>query len=437
MKSLFGALALVTLAACSATQTDTPRLAPQPGETANIYNLEVDVTPASKHIAVRGTIEIVADAPAAEAAFMLNDGVLIERFEPNVPASIEQESGIMLGTYEMPNTQRITLRFVEPLEAGQRVSIDVVYAGYIRDESIEWGRGLISEDWVELSLGTLWYPFWRDESELRSRIAVRVPDDFRVIGPGQVERDGEGRWIVDPGKPILGRITFAASPAYTVTSRQVTDAMRADLYTLGDEPRAGALLDRASDTYRYYTALLGEPRVSPSTLTMLHANEEVGVTRPQMAYATGGDYFTIGTGSAEEQAFLIAHEVAHFWWISGAAGTPDEFMTESIAEFVALRYGQTVWGDDWLTAKLDRASRISESIDGSILDEGDFEGRETLLYFRGPLVLWALQRRIGTEAMDALLIEAHAEDVSELATFMATLSAREGSEVASWFERQL
>ncbi|MBH5322178.1 M1 aminopeptidase family protein [Aurantiacibacter sediminis] len=404
---------------------------------ANLYDLEVDVTPVSKHLAVRGTIEIVADGPTTEAAFMLNNGLEIERFEPSVPATMSREGAIVLGTYEMPNTQRVTLRFAQPLQAGQRVTIDLAYAGFIRDDSIEWGRGLISEDWTELSLGTLWYPYWRDENRLRSRISVQVPDGYRVIGPGEIERDANGRWIVDPGKPILGRITFAASPRYTITARQLAPGLEARLHTLGSEPRADEMLARARDAYAYYTNLIGPPRGARDEVKIIYANPDIGVTRSRMAYATGGDYFFIGVAPPQEQDFTIAHELAHFWWISGAAGTPDEFMTESLAEYVAQRYAQTVWGDEWLGEKFEQMQRVSGSIEGSMRDEGEFDGRETLLYFRGPLILWDLHRRIGTEAMDALLVRSHAEDISELQGFIDLIEDREGAEVARWFEQRL
>lgn len=437
MRLIFVLLSAVALSACTTTDIQPVAADARPNDLANSYDLEVDVTPASKHIAVRGTIELMVDEPTTQAAFMLNDGLEIETFRPDIPATMQRERGIAVGTYEMPNTQRITLEFANPLTTGQRVTIDVAYSGYIRDGSIEWGRGIISEDWTELSLGTLWYPFWRDESLMRSRIAVRVPDGYQVLGPGNVERDHDGRWIVAPEQPILGRITFATSPNYTVTSRTLAPGFEARLHTLGNEPRAADILSGAEDVYRYYSNLMGPPRVRSPELTMILGNEDIGIAQPPMSFATGGNYVALGIAPPRGQDFTLAHELAHFWWILGAAGTPDEFLTESLAEYVALRYGQSAWGDEWLAAKLERATRISQSIDGSILDEGDFDGRETLLYFRGPLILWDLQRRIGTEAMDDLLASTHARDINKLRSFIELIDNLEGAETSRWFEDRL
>lgn len=432
------AIALALVSASCATNGNEPVPVPNfAADLANVYDLEVDVSPSDKRLAASGTIQIVADGLTNEASFLLNRGLEVEIFQSSHPAVVSFEEGITIGNYEMPNTQRITLVFERPLMTGQRVEIDIAYAGMIRDDSIEWGRGLISPNWIELNQGSIWYPIWREEPLIRSRVTARLPEGYSVIGPGTVTKEADGRWIVDPGKAILGRITLAASPDYTVTTAQITPAMEARLYTLGDEPRAAALLAGVRSIHQYYTQLLGDPGVTTKTLTIAYANADVGVTRPQMAFATNGDYIALGVAEPEDQGFLLAHEIAHFWWILGAAGTPDEFMTESTAEYVAWRYGQTKWGDDWLEKKVDLAARVSASIEGSMFDEGDFEGRETLLYFRGPHRLWQLQNWIGIEAMDALLVEAHKRDVSELSAFVRLIEEREGSDIANWFKSQL
>ncbi|MGB6319569.1 MAG: hypothetical protein WBG08_13110 [Litorimonas sp.] len=386
---------------------------------------------------MQGTLEIVADRPTEEAAFWLNRGLAIDRFDPSVPATIDIEDGIVVGEWDKPNTRRVTLRFEEPLATGERVTVDLAYGGSIEDESVEWGRGIVTPDWVELSLGTLWYPYWQEEPLLRSRTSVGLPDGYTAIGPGEVRRDENGRWIVEPGKAILGRITFAASPNYTVASRDLSPSLEARLHTLGPDPRAEAILARTESAFRYYEKLIGAPRSGSETLTMILGNEDIGIPQPRMAFATGGDYIALGIAPPMDQDFQIAHEVAHFWWILGASGTPDEFMTESLAEFVAWRFGEKVWGDDWLLQKTERAERVSASITGSMLDAGEFDGRQTLLYFRGPLRLWQLQQRIGQEAMDGLLAAAHEGDVSTIRAFIRIIGEREGPQTAQWFENSL
>ena len=428
--------ALLTCAGCAVGGAASDRTT-APDDLANVYALSVDVDPAAQRVDVRGTIEVAADGPVERAAFLLNGGLEVAAFRPDVPATVETERGVVVGTYEMPSTQRLTVLFDEPLARGDRVTIEVAYAGPIRDGSIEWGRGLVSEGWVELSLGSLWYPSWSDERALRWRLSVGVPEGYDVIGPGRVARGADGRWAVAPDGPVQGRISFAASPAFDVATRSLGGDLDASLYTAGPEPRAGEILATARDAYQYYARLLGPPRGGATRLTVAYAHEGVGVTRPGNAFATAGDYIVLGVSPPLQQAKLLAHEVAHFWWLSGESGTPDEFMTESLAEYVSLRYGQSVWGEGWLAERLDYAAKVSASVDGSLVDMGYTDGREALLYYRGPLALWELQRRIGVGVMDALLAEAYAADVSELERFVRLLGDREGAETAEWFASQL
>lgn len=429
---------ILTFVTCSGCAADKRNVVSSPADLANIYTLDVDLDPKSAFLDVSGTIEIVADGPTSEAAFLLNGGLDVAQFEPDMAATTTTEHGVALESFAMPNTQEITLRFDEPLVRGDRVTIDVAYSGTIRPETIEFGGGLVSEDWVELSLGSLWYPSWEGEWLIRPRISLTIPDEYDVIGPGQAVREADGTWTLDPGEPVTGRVTFAASPAWEVASREVGKDMTASLYTAVPEPCAKALLASLDGAYEQYVSMLGPPRSQRSDIKVLYANADLGVVQPAAAFSTGGDYIVLGEAEPDRQEYILAHEMAHLWWITGQVGTPDEFMIESVAEYLALRRGHAVWGDDWIAEKLTLATKVSDSVDERLMDvTGYTSSRDRLLYFRGPLVLWRLHERIGEDATDAFLAEAYEEEVSELQVFLALLEEREGADVAGWFAGQL
>jgi hypothetical protein len=119
-------------------------------------------------------------------------------------------------------------------------------------------------------------------------------------------------------------------------------------------------------------------------------DEAAGLLRqhPNQAYSTGGDFIALDTSAPLTQQDTLHHEVAHLWWSAGRPGTPDEFMSESVSEYLALRRGEQVWGAEWLSRRRAGVDRDSAAIEARIPDIDGFDGkRQPLMYQRGPAAL--------------------------------------------------
>lgn len=404
----------------------------------NYYRLETSFDPHSGAMEVSGELAIIADRPRNEIDLLLNKALVVSSatYGDGEMAIIEQE--VVIDGHALPRTQRLRLPLDRQLEKGESVIVRFEYAGRLTTDDIEIGRGIVTPAWSELTMEALWFPVLLDEPLLRSDVTLTLPENYQVAGPGKVERLAPGQWRLDPLGPVSGRITFIAAPHWSEARRQLNPALAASLLSIAPEPRAAAILEAVKGAYASFEGLLGAPQTLKTMITLVNANRDIGLKYPNQAYSTGGDFIVLDRSEPALQQDTLHHEIAHLWWSSGRPGTPDEFMSESVSEYLAMRRGEEVWGSEWLQGRRDKLSEESARVDARFRELDGFTPiRQPLLYFRGPSALWALHDRIGVAGMDALLRAAYDDRLDTLSKFELLVSTLEGTETAQWFADQL
>ena len=405
---------------------------------ANTYNIVASLDPADGAMDVSATIDIVADKRTKTIELLLNGTFDIASISASRDAEITIEHGIVFGTYEMPHTQRIAIALARPMERGDALRIATTYSGTITKDTIEMGRGIVSRRWTELSADALWYPVWYEEPDLRYDLALTLPPQYDVVGPGDFTRADNGVWQLSPRSIVNTRITFAASDSWTIVARPVGENLGGAVYTARSTPKINALLDGLESAVEAYRGALGEPKFRLETIKVIYPGPDINPTFPQQAYVAGRDFIVLDESDLPIQLDTLNHEVAHLWWSRGTAGTPDEFLSESIAEFLAKRQGGDVWGQAWLEERRGRMRTRSQALEASLLDiDGFTADRQALLYHRGPTMLFDLQDRIGRDAIDALLRDFLASEADTIQAFLQLLARRHGDSVEEWARGQL
>ncbi|MBK62464.1 MAG: hypothetical protein CL575_05920 [Altererythrobacter sp.] len=407
-------------------------------DNANDYDLAAALDPASGALSVTGTIDIVADKRTEEIEMLLNGQLRIERISFSREAEMQTENGITCGTYPLPHTQRMRIALAQPMEPGDHLQIALAYSGNLTTESFEMGRGIVSPLWTELSADSLWYPVWYDEPDIRYTLSLDLPPQFDVVGPGTYDRVSDGKWRLSSPGIVNTRITFAASDSWTIAEREIGDGLTGAVYTARGTAKTDSILTGLEQVFEAYRGFLGAPSLSTGAIKIIYPGPEIEPTYPQQAYVAGNDFIVLDESHLQVQLDTLNHEVAHLWWSRGASGTPDEFLSESIAEYLAKRHGGDLWGAEWLERQRDRMRARSEKIDTSLLEiDGFTSDRQALLYNRGPTMLFALQDRIGRGAIDAILHELHSRQADTLDDFFGILSARHGDAMVDWAREHL
>lgn len=404
----------------------------------NEYDLVVSLDPGTGALTTSGTMTIVADQPTSRIDLLLNNKLRVDELRCKPACRFKVAHKTKLDSIVLASTQQLRLTPETALDTGEEMRVWFSYSGVLATENIEFGRGIVSTGWTELSIGALWYPVWLDEPMVRSRLTVRLPDGYNFNAPGQISRSGNGDWEAIVTTPGISRVTFAASNNWVMRERQIDPKRKAILYTAAPTERSEDILNAVAEAYAWYRSALGEPTAIATDLRILYANELTSLRYPREAYATGGSFIVLDESSPEVQRDTIHHEVAHLWFSAGRPGSPDEFLSESLAEYLAMREGGRVWGQDWLTRDRRSTALRSARVEGSLLAiEGFSPTRQSLLYNRGPTALWLLHDRIGADAMDRLLAEAYSSGVTTIEAFFDLLTSRHGAETTAWFKALL
>lgn len=420
------------------SQSSPARPTEKSPDPVNLYRLDATFDPATGALATSGTATLIAGTATDQITLYLNKALAITRLSCAPDCRAESYPDARLGDVSLPRTQEIRVVPARRLPPGGRITLSFAYAGRLATEDIELGRGVISPGWTEMSMEPVWYPLWYQQLPLRADVTLRLPAGFALTGAGQVRREADGRWRLTSPVPFNGRITFATSNSWTVRSRPFGRGRKTTLYTVVEEPRAKELMAATGATFASYETAFGPPHAPADDIRILYANRDPGLKYPKQAYSTGGNLVVLDDASADVQTDTLHHEIAHFWFSAGAPGTPHEFLSESIAEFLAMRRGGQVWGADWLRARRAKAAQRSARIRASLLGiDGFTPDRQPLLYDRGAVALWALQDRIGSVALNRVLREAHRTRATRLEQFVGILTARHGERIAAWFKAQL
>ena len=133
-------------------------------------------------------------------------------------------------------------------------------------------------------------------------------------------------------------------------------------------------------------------------------------------------------------ARFVAHEFRHAWMPNIQGVPPDSvWLSESIAEYFGLRYGEAVLGVKERDTMLERKRK-------SLADAGPLIGlgkkpSHAALYNKGPILLFDLEAQIGRPALDRILVRP--DPPLTTPAFLRDLADVAGPEVARAFEAKL
>src|SRR5262249_47605489 len=147
--------------------------------------------------------------------------------------------------------------------------------------------------------------------------------------------------------------------------------------------------------------------------------------RPSGAGYSRPGYVVISRGSGRNLANdvwantgYVAHELSHAWWSNADFTGEDYWLVESNAENFAPRFIEATHGraerDRMLAAKQARSAR-----GGPILGHGHPSG--DAVYAKGPILLFALEDRIGRAALERILRSLARRPSITTADFLAEL----------------
>jgi hypothetical protein len=376
----------------------------------------VDATRSSLSAVVTITVPVSDVQP--ETAFILGGTYLISSADAGPGAAVE----VAPTDKPFPGLQKITVRPKGPNRGD--LQLRMRYAGLLAPSG-EPPLNLITPDLVELNLDSLWIPV-RNGFTTKFTVSAEirgVPANLVVVAPGTVRRLGERLLIRrDTGDIDLAFVAMRG------LHRKSAD---------GFEFYAADVSAELSSVYRYHgpaamkflESWFGRMPHRPARVVMVRRPRMSGYARPGYVVVTEAGAVA-GSGSAK----FIAHELAHAWWSSGDPTTEHRWLSESIAEYVALRYVEAAFG---VNARDEMLARMRPEVAkaGPMLGAGARSDAE--LYNKGPLLLFELEGRIGRGRLDRLMADLAHQPCRVSSEFFQTLASIAGEEHARDFEKAM
>lgn len=407
------------LAACATTARQAPA-APARAPDATHYSYDATFAPGHETIEAVARVTLPANIANAGPGFLLG-----RRFEVEVAADVPASIAIEAAERPVPELNIITITLDEPTD--KPVTLTFSYRGPLNQQ---WEGAYVAarEDQIELRLDMMWLPIFRDinlQFSLDARLRG-VPEDFTALTQGAYQRTGDvisiRREMIDIDFP------FVAARGLSKVSGPGVEIFAADFdWIVTDMMRRHAIGSAAF--FQDWFGPLPDGKVRVAIL-------------PQGSggYARRG---YIVTGEAREEvertgevpewgpARHISHEFAHAWWSPADTLTEHRWLSESIAEFMALRYVEHAFGLIAAHAMLERKRPRAEAA-RPVLGAGGPSGDS--MYQRGSFLLFDLEEKIGRTKLDEVFRRLAAKPPSLTEEFMAMLAAVAGDEAVAYFD---
>lgn len=399
-------------------------IVPSPGraQTAPHYDMTLRFdAPAGQ---VTATVTITLPDARGETAFILGNRFKLDRIDAGRNARVS----VMPADNPIPHVNRIAVRFPGRHIAPRRVTF--VYHGPL-DEAGDDVPAL-SPQRIELDIEQAWFPAREDLAMpfTLNAVITGLPENLIVVPQGDFHRVGDRLTIhrdsLDADMLIDGAVglTRVAGP-------------NVDFYAADQsDPLIVALRRHAFGAADFYNKLFGPPNPAPVKMVVVPRGNGAGYSRRSFVVMPtfrkpGAPLPPFDESSV---ARFVSHEFRHAWKENIAGLDYDSYwVSESVAEYFALRYAEQTLGEAEFKAVLARKRKAAED-SGPLIGVGHKPGG-TALYQKGPVLLFDLEARIGRATLDRVLIRPH-PPVST-AAFLKELAGVAGTDIARAFEAKL
>lgn len=324
-------------------------------------------------------------------------------------------------------SKKLEIYLSKPLMKGETVEIEFKYSGIIKTVS-KWEVNRISEEWVELGIYTPWFPLAEEFEQALFEVKLMVDPEYTVLS-GLTTIKIDDYWLIKQDLTNFD-CTFIASKDFKVASVE-SDYPGIPVYFIESKQKelAEEFSKESSWIMNYYHTRFGEIANSQQSLVIIPRELGGGYCRPGLIVMTPGE--------SEMSLYFfgyLAHEIAHLWWSkSKNCNSWEDWLNESFAEYSSLLAIREKYGEEKFSELI---QKYQEKVKGLPPIRGIDRGSEeahSVLYNKGPILLFKLESKIGRSIFENLLKEIHLREINSTAGFLNTLFEMTNQTVVDYF----
>ncbi|MFP4547379.1 MAG: M1 family aminopeptidase [Fidelibacterota bacterium] len=398
------------------------------------YDLKLKINPATKNIQVTGELTLPEAIKIPDSAFFyLQRNLAIKEFSVNGKNIANPDTAASDNRF-MPQARKIYLE--DDLPARGPVRIQLEYEGKLDDlPSLFANR--ISEEWTEIGLYYPWFPFNPDFFRLFTyTVEVETYKDHHIFGIGEITKNLHSVQIKS-AVPTTDMVICMTEDIAEFEMPLGNNSLRIFHQHLPDTT-TGAIANNIQSIKKHYENWFGAKNID---ITIIDSKRTKGGGYARI----GGIVFSnIDPEGYDERLTnftrYFAHELAHLWWFRAKTDSWQDWLNESFAEYSALMVLRETFGEQEFQSRM---AQKQKNIDNTPpvwgLDRNGVKYKiaYNVLYNKGPVLLYQLEKKTGKEKFMQLGRKMAVENINTTDELLTLLSKLEGPEVRDWFEDKL
>jgi len=400
------------------------------------YNIELNIDPENRELEVKGSLELkLSDFKKDTLTFYLNRGMKISSFKLNdkIKASLDTSAS---DNIFMPEARKIYLDISAYSDKPKNARIDFSYQGTMK-ELTDIYANRIEPEWTEIGLYYPWFPFGAKQIRLFTyQVAVEAPPAYKVFGLGET-KEKNGFMQLSSTVPVSDIVICLSEELKTHTSEIENNQLNIYYQTI-DKQTAEDIANDISETVKQFNKLFGDKKTDISLIESLRES--------------GGGYARITgvvlsdidkeTYRKKRQAYekYFAHEFAHLWWHKANVYTWEDWINESFAEYSALMIIRNKYGQAAFDERIERMKTVSDGTPPIWGFDRSGESNQLVnkvLYNKGPVLLYELEKEIGQESFSNFLKYLIDNDIHTNSDLFSALETLAGKNVSETFKNKL
>lgn len=138
-----------------------------------------------------------------------------------------------------------------------------------------------------------------------------------------------------------------------------------------------------------------------------------------------------------EQLPTLVHEVSHFWWNRGNDFTMEKWLQESFAQYSKLMYLRDTEGQEKFKESIEELKNAAVNLPPLLGYDRFGSNWSSMLYVKGPYLLYQLEQKISAEKFLQFLNELNAQETATTKHLLEVLEKVAGRESKEWFYKKL
>jgi len=403
------------------------------------YDIHLKINPQNQEISVTGKLLINKSKDSLNQLFFyLQKDMDINSFTINQKNIFERDTSKSDNRF-MPQATKIHLKLGNHRIKNETIEIYFSYNGKLTDLP-EYFANIISPEWTEIGLYYPWFPYNPEYRLFTYRLTIETDSSYNVFSLGKIKKKQDA-WVISNNTPTNDIVVCVSKDVLSYESQIGQSKLTIFHHNLNDTLLSKMSGD-ISNIVKQYNDWFGE---NAQDISIIESKRKkgggyariggvfLGGFNPEMYYSNNEGYHR-----------YFAHELGHLWWYKAKTNSWEDWLNESFAEYSALMIVREVFGKKAFDTRL---AKKRENLKGSTPiwefdrnkteTEMDAENVNEVLYNKGPVLLYELEKEIGKERYIELCKILFEKNINTTSEFLEALKLAEGENVSFWFKKML